>query len=267
MSTFYLDGVDVADYGIRFLHGSNYEDVPSVRTSAITIPGRPGAYHFGSELEPRMFSLKCAFVNEADHLLLQTRIRQMGRWLTDAYGRPKSMQLSFSDESDKYYDVVYSDAVDVERIHRLGFFTLNFIAHNPTAKSVVTSDQIVMDSDTPILSDLLWDTGVSSRLITSPDAFTVVNNGSLAMRFSFIIKGSGNSVTISANGRTFSLGNFADKTIEVDGEAFTVRVNGISDLTSTGGDFVELMPGLNEVSIGGNSLNFTISESLRYEYV
>jgi predicted phage tail component-like protein len=266
MSAF-INGTDIAEFGVRVLAGSQHDALPETRDRTVTIPGRHGVYDFGADLGVRQFELKCGLIDAVDSADLQAKIRKLASELTDVYGRPKTVRLTFSEEPDKYYAVRYTGRVGVDRIHRLGFFLLAFTAFDPMAKSVVTSDLIVMDSDTPIMSDLLWDTGLSQRTIIAPTTFTIINNGSTAIRFGYYVEGSGTNVTISANGRTFSLGTFANKTIQVDGDNYLVKVNGVNDLTNTGGDFIELMPGVNEITVGGSALDLTISESLTYRYV
>jgi predicted phage tail component-like protein len=266
MSAF-INGTDFAEYGVRVLAGSQHDALPETRDRTITIPGMHGAYDYGADLGVRQFEIKCGLIDATDPADLQVKIRKLASELTDAYGRPKTVRLTFSEEPDKYYSVRYTGRVGVDRIHRLGFFSLPFTAFDPMARSVVTSDQIVMDSDTPIMSDLLWDTGLSERTITAPTTFTIANNGSTAIRFSFAVEGSGTNVTVAANGKTFTLDTFANKTIEVDGDSYIVKVNGVEDLTLADGDFIELMPGINTVAVGGSALNLTISESLTYKYV
>jgi predicted phage tail component-like protein len=266
-STAFINGIDFAEYGVRVLAGGQHDALPETRDRTITIPGRHGAYDYGADLGPRQFELKCGLIDAIDPADLQVKIRKLVNELTDAYGRPKTVRLTFSEEPDKYYAVRYTGRVGVDRIHRLGFFSIPFTAFDPMARSVVTSDQIIMGSDTPIMSDFMWGTGLSERVIKYPQTFTIINNGSTAIRFSFNVTGSGEGVKISANGRTFTLGTFADKTIDVNGVNYTVKVDGVTDLTGTSGDFVELMPGVNDVTVEGWALDMTISESLVYEYI
>lgn len=264
--TVYINGVNIEEYGVRVLKGTKHDALPETRDRSITVPGRHGAFDFGADLGVRQFEIKCALINALDPTDLQLKLRKLATVLTDAYGRPKTFRLMFSEETDKYYDARYTGRVGVDRVHKLGLFSLAFTAFDPLAKSVVPSDEIIMDSDTPVLSDILMDTGLSERSITLPTTFSIINNGTVALRFGYKIVGSGTNVTLSANGKTFSLGTFANKTIDVDGEGYLVKIDGIENLTSTSGDFIELLPGVNNVNVAGSTLNFTISESLVYKY-
>lgn len=265
-SDVFIDDIRLQDLGITVRLNSQEPMLPDLRPNTIAIPGRHGAYDFGAFFDAREFLLDCVFKRQ-DYAELKSQIRHFVRLFVDDYGRPKSVKLRFGDEPDKYYDVKLRAGVPIDRLAGFGTFTLPLVAHDPTAKFIVTSDQITMDADIPILSDLLWETGLNDRTITAPTTFTVVNNGTTAIRFSYKVVGSGTNVTLSANGKAFSLGTFSGKTIEVDGEQYTVKVGGVTDLTMTGGDFIELLPGINSVKVSGSNLNITVSESLTYKYL
>jgi phage-related protein len=265
-SDVFIDDVKLQDLGMTVRLSSQEPMLPGVRSNSIVIPGRQGAYDFGAFFDVREFALDCVFRRQ-DYADLKAQIRDFVRMFIDDYGRPKSVKLRFGDEPDKYYDVKMSAGIPVERLAGLGTFTLPLVAHDPMAKFVVPSDEITMDSDIPVISDLLWDTGLSNRTIMAPTTFTIINNGTTAIRFTYKIVGSGTNVALTANGKTFSLGTFSGKTIDVDGESYLVKINGVNDLTLTNGDFIELLPGVNEVNVTGSGLNFTVSESLTYKYI
>jgi phage-related protein len=265
--TIKLDGKPLIDFGIELLSPHIHPAAPQTRDITLEIPGRNGLYHFGSTLGPRNFSFECGIIRELDAETLQQRMRQFVAFLLDVYGKPREIRLTFDYEADKYYAVKFSGELVPERFFSVGSFVLSFVAYDPMAKYVVTSNLITMDAEIPIMSDLLWDTGLSNRTITAPTTFTVVNNGSLAIRFSYKVEGSGTNVTFAANGKSFSLGTFTGKTIEVDGEQYTVKVGGVNDLTMTGGEFIELLPGVNDVNVSGSGLNLAVSESLTYKYL
>lgn len=265
-SSVWIDNTELQALGLTVTLDSSEPMLPQFRTNTMTVPGRHGAYDFGAYMDVRQFDLNCVFKRQS-YTDLKAQIRQFVRLFVDDYGQPKTVKLRFGDEPDKYYDVKASGGVPVERLANLGFFTLPLIAHDPMAKFIVPSNDIIMDSDVPILSDILWDTGINNRRITSPTVFEIINNGTTSVPFSFQLQGSGNDVTLYANGRTFSLGSFINANLEVDGESFLVKFNGTNDLTRTSGDFLELLPGVNEVEVSGTNISLTISESLTYKYV
>lgn len=265
--TIFINGRDVREFGLHVVEGGQHDVLPETRDRTLAIPGRHGLLDYGADLGVREFDIPCVIKDATDSGDLQHKLRKLANELTDAYGRPKSVRLTFSEEPDKYYNVRYTGRIGVDRITRHGFFSLAFTAFDPMAKSVFTSDQITLGSDVPIMSDILLGTGESSRKVFREGSFLVTNSGSSAVRLSCVISGSGNSVALEANGRRFTLGSFTNKTIAIDGENYLVKVDGVADLTNTGGHFIDLLPGENEIYVSGSSLNLTISDSLRYDYV
>ncbi|WP_342673071.1 phage tail domain-containing protein [Cytobacillus kochii] len=265
-SSVWIDDNELQALGLTVMLDSSEPMLPSFRTNTMTVPGRHGAYDFGAYMDVRQFELNCAFKRQS-YTDLKAQIRQFVRLFVDEYGRPKTVKLRFGDEPDKYYDVKVGGGVPVERLANLGFFTLPLIAHDPMAKFIVPSNDIVWGSDLPIISDVIWETGLSGRRITEATTFTVVNNGTSVIPFSFRIEGRGINLSVSANGRKFTLGTMAGQTIEVIGEQYLVLVNGTSDLTKTDGQFIELLPGVNYMRVDGVGLDVTMSESLTYKYV
>jgi phage-related protein len=261
----YLDGKPISDWGLQIQKEHDHPAVGNIRTRTITISGMDGEWDFGSEVGAKPFRFPLGFI-EYDPYEKQRKLNDFVAFLFDSYGKPREIKLSFDYEPDKYYLVKVSGGFTPRRIWGLAFFDLPLVANKPRKNFIVPSDEIIMDSDIPILSDILMDTGLSNQLITNPQTFDIINNGTLVIPFSFRIDGSGDDVSILANGKTMTVGSFTDKTIEVTGN-YVVKVNGVSDLTSTNGVFLELLPGVNEVSIDGSNLNLTISESLTYLYI
>lgn len=261
-----LDGRDPREFGLIFLKDHYHPHTPEMRSKTLIIPGRPGAWDFGSEWDIRTFNLPFAII-EYNKLDMQRKIRAFVAFLLDSYGKPREVKLTFDYDLDKYYSVKLANQIGPERFFFAEQFELPLVAYDPYAKSLVTSDEITMGSDISIMADIMWGTGVSNRRIITPDTFKIVNNGTVTLRFSYIVEGSGTGVKLSANGKTFNLGTFSNKTYEVNGDMFTVKVNGVSDLTTTSGDFIELFPGSNVISVSGSNLNLTISESLTYKYI
>lgn len=260
-----LDGKSPEEFGLLFLKDHYHPATPEMRNRTMTIPGMPGEWDFGSEWGSRPFSLPFALI-DYDRYELQRKLRAFVAFLMDAYGKPREIKLSFDYEPDKYYSVKVNGRVDVERAIFSGQLELPLVAHKPYAKSATTSDKYILDSDISIMADIMLDTGLSNRAITSPQSFEVINNGSVAIPFSFTVEGSGTNVTLSANGKTLSLGTFSNKTIEIQ-DNYVIKFDGVADLTSTNGVFLELLPGVNKIIVNGTNLNLTVSESLTYQYI
>lgn len=263
--TDYLGDKSFEELGIVMLQ-SYQHPVPSTRDMTLAIPGRHGTYDFGATLDSRYFDLSVALIAN-DRVSMQSAIRTLSAHLFDAYGKPKTQKLVFDEEPDKFYWVRYSGSMPIQRIVGVGIFNLPLVAHDPFANFIVPSDEISWDSDIPIDADVLWNTGLGPYQITQPETLVISNSGSQTLRLSYTLEGSGNDVTISANGKSFSLGSFTDTTWEINGDKFTIKENGVNNLTSMTGDFIELFPGENNVTFSGSSLNLTFSESLTFKYI
>ncbi|MBO0961439.1 phage tail family protein [Neobacillus sp. MM2021_6] len=260
-----LDGFPISKWGLQIQQEHDHPAVPDLRRKTMTIPGMDGEWDFGSESGPKPFNFPLGFI-EYDMYEKQRRLNEFVAFLFDHYGKPREMKLSFDYEPDKYYRVKIANGFTPRRIHGFAFFDLPLIASKPRKNFIVPSDEIIMDSDIPVMSDLLWDTGFSNRKIFSPQSFEIINNGTIVIPFSFRMEGSGDNIAFSTNGKTMTFSSFTNKTYEIT-ENYTVKVNGVTNLTSTNGVFLELFPGVNTITVEGSNLDLIISESLTYQYV
>ncbi|PEJ48216.1 hypothetical protein CN692_24220 [Bacillus sp. AFS002410] len=260
----YLDDIPISQWGLQIQKEHTHPSTPELRTKTMTIPGMPGEWDFGSEFGSRPFSFPLGFI-EYDIYEKQRRLNEFVAFLFDPYGLPKEKKLTFDYEMDKHYLVKVSNQIDPQRTIGFNFFILEFKANKPYKKFKLQSDEIVWDSDIPILSDISWLTDGSERLINSEQTIEVVNNGSIAIRYSFNMSGSGNNVNLSANGVVMNFGTFSNSTFDVDGERYTIFVNSVEDLVTP--YFIDLLPGVNQIQINGSNLNLTLKEKLVYQYL
>lgn len=261
----YLDGKPISDRGLQIQKEHDHPAVPNLRRKTITIPGMDGEWDFGSDDDPKPFRFPLGFI-EYDVYEKQRKLNDFVAFLFDAYGKPREMKLSFDYEPDKYYLVKVAGGFTPRRIWGAAFFDLLLIASNPYKKFIVESDDIIMDSDVPIMSDIIWDTvSLNDFHITSPQTFEIINNGSLVIPFSFTMIGSGDNVSFSANGKTMTFNNFTNKTIDVT-DNYAVKIDGVSNLTISNGIFLDLLPGVNKITVSGSNLDLAISEKLTYQY-
>lgn len=263
--TDYLGDKSLEELGLVMLQGYQHP-FPSTRDRILAIPGRHGNYDFGATLDSRYFDLPVV-LQASNESSLQFAIRTLSNHLFDAYGKPKVMKLIFSEEPDKFYWVRYSGNAPIQRVVGLGIFNLPLVAHDPFAHFILPSDEITMGSDVPIMSDILWGTGITNMSIKTPQTISIANNGSQVVRLSYLLEGSGNNVTLSANGKSFSFGSFTGRNWIVNGEKYTVLNNSMNGLPNITGEFIELFPGMNELSFNGTNLNLTFSEGIVYKYI
>ena len=245
-----IDGVRLSDLGVRVLQATQHPVLPGTRDKSIVIPGRHGAYDFGAELDVRQFEIPCLIERQPTHSDLQRKVRELARLFIDQYGRPKTIKLVFDEEPDKFYNARYSGSVPIDRIVRMGKFVLPLTAYNPFAKFIVPSDEIIMDSDVPILSDITLD-AVYTFQITKPDQMIqVINDGNIAVRPTILINGTTSRLSIqnTDTNQSFYIDNI-NQPVEVNGENYTVKIGGVSSLSALHGDFIDLLPGYNNIHV------------------
>lgn len=259
-----LDGKSPEEFGLLFLKGHYHPATPEMRNRTMTIPGMPGEWDFGSEWGSRTFSLPFAVI-EYNKYELQRKLRAFVAFLVDAYGKAREIKLSFDYEPDKYYLVKLNGRVEVERAAQTGQLDLPLIAHKPMARFIVPTDEITMDSDVWVLSDIT----VGAQYvysITGNQTITVINDGNTAISPTMEISGSASTLSLSTGGKTFTLSNLSG-TYSVDGESYTVKKDGVSTLTIMTGNFLTLLPGENQITVSGTGMNINIEFKFQHQYI
>ncbi|ATB52741.1 minor structural protein [Caldibacillus phage CBP1] len=266
-SDVYLDGRNIKEFGL-FLRQNHEHPIPETRDQTIEIPGVHGLRHMGSTLGPRQFNLPLGIVPQIDRWELQRKIREFTRFLLDDYGRPRNMRLIFGYEPDKYYMVRYNGSISPERLVTMGVFELPLIAYDPFAYFLYSTKEITWDTDIPILSDISWLNGITEFEVKGNQTVEIINEGHVIVRPTFLIEGSANSLTLSMNGKSFSLPSFSNVTYEINGENYTVFKNGVNNFSDKiGKDWLELLPGINQLTVTGTGLNIHLTVDYRFKFV
>ena len=91
--------------------------------------------------------------------------------------------------------------------------------------------------------------------VVAPTTQSVTISGQ-AVKPVITLSGAGTNVRVAANGRAFTLASLGGATWIVDCESETVTRNGVARFDALNGDFIELLPGNNVLSIAGSGLNF-----------
>jgi phage-related protein len=258
-----LDGKTAEELGLIVLAGSQEPVLPSTRDRVVTIPGRHGAYDFGGELDVRDFEIKCVLKSQSTLEETQRKVREITSLLVEGNGRPRTVSLRYDYEPDKEYSVRYSGSLAIERIIRMGKFTLPMTAFDPYAYHTTSTEEIVMDSDTSVMSDVLLDAEYSFN-VTSPQTLKVHNFSYYNIYPTIEIKGSFTSLTLSANGKSFSFGSQSG-TIEVS--QYETKIDGVNSLSAMTGDSLEFVEGFNNVVITGSGINATITFKFKPKYL
>lgn len=254
---FTFNGIDSQQYGL-VCRSKNRPILPKIRSQYEDIPGRDGSYDFSDgTLEDRIIEISCQFIS-TDVSNLRDRVRNMAAWL---YSSGKKSQLIFSDEPDVCYMGRLANQIDLEQIASYGEFTLMFRC-DPHAfllddVNVEQLDQVTILNRTRRLVD------VYSNLITSSGTtFTINNFGTASVRPRMLITGTCSApVTISVEGVgsiTFAE-TLSNSEVVIDHEKFTAMVGITNKLDKVRGNFLELLPGDNNVTVTSTgTINLTV---------
>ncbi|MFC9728353.1 phage tail domain-containing protein [Bacillus cereus] len=269
-----IDGKSLNQLGLALLPGFQHPAAPPIRDYTVSIPGRPGAYYFGSDIDPLEFNLPLIIKPQENRFELAAAIRKMVTAFIDYYGKPKLVKLIYDYEPDKYYLVQYSGSLPIDRYFSLGKFELPLIAYDPNAYSVVSNDEITWGSQNITFENMIYTYGHNGggqvEKVTSSKLYSVFVSG-LVQNPIITINGSGANVIVSANGKSFSLGTFNNTNWLIDGNTWTVLKNGANGLSDYNknyptGSWLEFIPGDNKISINGTSLNLTIQVKFRDKF-
>ena len=153
----------------------------------------------------------------------------------------------------------------MERVANLAIIKVPLTASDPHAYSVVSADEITWGSEI-ITFDwnylLGHESGGGVVRVVAPTTQSVTISGQ-AVKPVITLSGAGTNVRVAANGRAFTLASLGGATWIVDCESETVTRNGVARFDALNGDFIELLPGNNVLSIAGSGLNFDFIECRR----
>ncbi|OLO40321.1 hypothetical protein BTR23_07480 [Alkalihalophilus pseudofirmus] len=262
-----LDGVTTKELGLRVLR--DYEDpsLPQTIDNTVIIPDRHGEYDFGANMGRKEFYLPIFLESQETRYERDIKIDQLKQILLDSRGKPRYFDLVFEERKDRKYRVRYSGALPVDTLLTHARFTLPLIAfEDPFANFIISSEEIIWDSDTPFMSDVPLDAHYIYD-ITSPETLTIHNFGTMIAKPIIEIEGSASTITLSANGKSFSFDSFSESKIIVDDYKYTVTKNGENHLFDMTGDFLNLETGANEVTVSGSSLNVKITFKFYAKYL
>lgn len=260
---FTLGGKTANELGIIMTRSSQRPMLAPTVDRLLSIPGRNGQWDFGADLGARMFGLECVILPQR-YADLQISIDRLAMHLLDAFGRPRTMQLILDASPDRFYSVRYSGDLPIERLASMGQFTLPLLAADPHAYSLTGSDGVILDSYIPLDSYIRLDDAWSFA-VNGAGAYEVNNWGGLAIFPEIIIAGSATTISISTNGKTFIYSDLTG-TLTVDGNRMTVKKDGVNVMVGMTGDFLHLLPGINEVTISGVGLNCQVSFNFKSKY-
>jgi predicted phage tail component-like protein len=263
---FTLGGKTAKELGIIMVSTSRRPILPNTVDRTMTIPGRNGAWDFGADVGPRQIQLDCAVIQHNAYNL-QSAAENLAALLVDGFGKPRTLELVFDLRPDRFYKVRYVGSLDINRIIGLGRFSLPLVAFDPFAYSLYSVESINVDSLIPVDSDISVDASYEFD-VNGPTTLNINNYGGLYVQPVIEISGSFNSLTITANGKTLTYNAaISGQTLVIDCDKYTAKIGNTNALGKVSGDFPVFAAGNNVVSIGGSSLNISITFKFRLKFV
>lgn len=132
---FWINTYSNADLGFWILEDAKHPILPKSIDSLLHIRGKSGRYDFKPDVDSRDFKFKCAIKAQVSDSALQGMFRTLAGILLNPNGSPRTVQLKFAMEPDKYYKVRMDSEISPSRFiyQKAGEFQLDFVAHDPFA--------------------------------------------------------------------------------------------------------------------------------------
>lgn len=260
-----LDDKNISEFGFYVEPGHDDPITPTIEHKTMHIPGRPGAWYFGSEIKERPLAYKLK-LHERFHDRMQSTYNELVAFLFDEFGRPREIKLVREYEPDKFLTVKVMHQMLPGRLVDEGNLTLPFVAYDPYKYSNVYADEVYWGSEVVTFEYhyLLGRDGVNGGVqLTSPQTINVDVDG-LAVQPVFEIEGTANNMKIECGKYSFTLPNFSNTKWEIDFEKYLVYRNGEETMIEIR-DFY-LMPGSNAVKVTGSNINIDLRIKFRDKY-
>lgn len=262
-----LGGKTPEQLGFRILMDTVEPALPETRDRTLQIDGRHGLYDFGADLAERRFEFPCAML-KADVVALQRAERELTAHLVDGYGRPKTMELIINSEPEKVYTVRYAGSLTPQRMVGLGRFTLPLVAYDPFAYVPMNAYDNTLHYD----AGLAFDSGL---MYPNPPGIDWMYYRQMAGLYNY-----SNMITPLTLSFVGNVGDVLIKSLttgqqmQISGQVtsmelkqLAVSVNGSNGLPRFSGDFIELLPGTNELIFEGNSPAGVITFNWKHKFI
>lgn len=194
--------------------------LPPITIQAQMIPDRPGGYFQRSEFGMRPIKVPIGF-RESNFGDYYSKIRDLAEWLNPIEPEP----LIFDDESNMTYYAVLSDAIDLNRIGRLGSGTLTFLCPDPFAYgSQITQ---TLDPNNSIVTLMAAQDSPYSINPAPIDAQPIFN-------ITFTAAASSYQITHQESGKYIKVnyGFAANNTLTIDATKRKITINGVTQMTA-----------------------------------
>jgi len=262
-----LDNYTFEDFGLIEEFGHVHPSTPEFNEQTLSVPGLPGLLGFGTQIGAKQFSLPVkVFVR--DRYERQRIKNKFVAFLFDEYRQPREFKLSFDYEQDKYYIAKIASQFTPEMLFQMDQFELPLVANDSTKYFLIDADEIRMGSHIPILSHVR--PARHSFNISDNQTIQIINEGTLALRPRILISGRATTLTVTntRNGKSFNMSNIVSGSpVIVEGETYLVTVGGVDTFSKLVGDFIDLLPGENNLAISGTNLSLTMSFKYKSQFM
>ncbi len=250
------------------------------------IPGVDGLFHFGSNFGVRTFEIPMLVIPQRNKIELQKKIRAFTSIFYTSTGKPKELELSFDYEPEKYYIVRISNRIVPNRILTLSEFTLVLTAYDPYAyadQSYIpdyidnslrydeghTYEQLPNHLFYEEPKSYFYENGTEFKWLYSRQYSSLYNFADMQTPLTIEVEGSVNYPLIKnlSTGVQIQLPSISNQVMVIDTNRFTVKVDGVSKLTSHKGDFLHLAPTLNQLLFEGGSPNATVRYKWNHKFI
>jgi predicted phage tail component-like protein len=228
-----------------------------VENRLLKIPGRDGAYYFGSRKTELVIPTKISLVQGTLAELAQKR-RDIAAWLDSSAGVGP---LIYDDESDKFYNAVLDANSPIDQVLTVGKGSINFLCPDPVAYLVEAAGEITLDSPILLSNNLMRLGDEFEFWATTPMTVEVNNFGTTELASIIEVTGSFTTLSLAVGDQIFSYNEALTlgQTLTIINDKWDVTVDGVNKSDKWSGSPITLPVGVNQVQIGGTGLNCLVS--------
>lgn len=244
-TTFSYGGTCSDEFGIIVLKVSR-PLLPPTRDRRLVIATRHGEWDFGPYLNSRQIELTCAVADD-DRATLLGHLEGIASWLNPIAGY---RQLILGDQDDRYWNALYSGALDVDLLLANAQFVIPFIVTDVSPKALTPS---APEGD---VNDGAGLAASNTGLQVVPFKLTATLAAGSDPFQNFVAPGLGTGPQAGVSEVTFTVGSswmkyagglWPGSTLEIDTEAHTCKLDGTSVLNKWSGTWLTLPVGSSSV--------------------
>lgn len=272
MDIFFGDEFSLSDYKMRVRDGYQRPLFAPFSNKTKSVPGRPGAWDFGIDIEPRADSYPIVCLakgnNERENL-----IREFTGRLFDQNAQPKKFKVRTSLDPELWIECRVSTQ-STGTPYREGpvVFSLQLTAFDDPFKRAT---QTAFDPKEPVYYDQV----VPGDFYRNPSSFDWIysrhyygcyNYGSLKTNIVFTITNGtakNPSITHIESGRELTLPDFTNKTVVIDTGKKIITVNGVEILSGSNMKFFSLLPGANGFLFQGEGVKGKVASLWLHKFM